>query len=102
MKKSDEEIKKQIREEKQVWIQPKKEEDISLILNYLREEKIEIPTPYPNPRFAQYPDIPFWPISIDYKDKKATEIAGVLACSCYSSQHEIITTERFFKLINEL
>ncbi len=97
MKMTDAEIKKQM--ETNVCVKPEKREDIERIIAYLKENGIEVPEHYPDPQYYPHPSVRYWPLSIDFVNKNSHEMAGVLACSCYSSGREIITVERFFRIL---
>lgn len=97
MKKTNAEIREQMNT--CVWVHPKKRDEVKRILAYLKENGFDGPEPYPDPKYGPYPNIRYWPIRIDFVDKKAEEVAGILCNACYSTGHEIITVERFFRIL---
>lgn len=82
-----------------VWVCTSEKDEVKRILAYLKENGFDGPDPYPDPKYGPHPNVRYWPIRIDFVNKKAEEVVGVLCNACYSSGHEIITVERFFRLL---
>ena len=103
MKMTDAEIREQMKT--QVWVRAESKDDYKKILIYLEENGIEGPGQNLNPDNVPEPSsepgrrYPYWPIAIDYANKKARVVIGTLSCAGYSSSREVITVNRFFRIL---